>query len=144
MKRLALPSTAACLLVGLLGLLACRAGAPDASAAPDGTYRVRGEIARLPAAGSREVGIHHEAIPDFRDEKGNQVGMDSMTMPFLAAPEVALDGIAAGDRVEFEFEVRWKGARPILLTGLHKLPAGTRLAFDPADAEAQPSPSSPQ
>lgn len=141
MKRHTLPFAAACLL---FGLLACRAGAPDASAAPDGTYRVRGEIVRLPAAGSREVGIHHEAIPDFRDEKGNQVGMDSMTMPFLAAPEVALDGFAAGDRVEFEFEVRWKGARPILLTGLHKLPAGTRLAFDPADAQSQPPPSSPQ
>lgn len=141
MNRATLPFAAACLL---FGLLACRAGAPDAAAPPDATYRVRGEIVRLPAGDSREVGIHHEAIPGFKDEKGNEVGMDSMTMPFLAAPPVALDGFAVGDRVEFEFEVRWKGARPILLVRLEKLPAGTRLAFDPAGEPAQPAPSSPQ
>ena len=141
MTRLTLPFAAVCLL---LGFAACRAGAPEASAKPDGTYRVRGEIVRLPAAGSREVGIHHEAIPDFKDERGSQVGMDSMTMPFLAAEAVALDGFAAGDRVEFEFEVRWKSARPILLTRLQKLPAATRLAFDPPADGAQPPPSSPQ
>ena len=127
MNRFKLASTALLLLFGL----ACRAGSPEAAATPDASYVVRGEIVRLPAAGSREVGIRHEAIPAFVDEKGNRVGMDSMTMPFLAAPQVALEGFAAGDRVEFEFEVRWKGDRPILLTRLDKLPAGTRLAFDP-------------
>jgi len=127
MKRFKLASTALCLLFGL----ACRAGSPEPPAAADASYVVRGEIVRLPAAGSREVGIRHEAIPGFVDEKGARVGMDSMTMPFLAAPEVALEGFAEGDRVEFEFEVRWKGNRPILLTRLVELPAGTRLAFDP-------------
>jgi Cu/Ag efflux protein CusF len=141
MKRHTLPFAAACLV---LGLLACRAGAPETSAAPDATYRVRGEIVRMPAAGSREIGIHHEAIPDFKDEKGKLVGMDSMTMPFLAAPQVALGGFAVGDRVEFEFEVRWRGARPILLVRLQKLATGTRLAFDPEEAAPQPPPSSPQ
>ena len=141
MNRFTLSFAAACLLVSLA---ACRAGAPEASTAPDGAYRARGEIVRLPAAGSREVGIHHEAIPDFKDERGSQVGMDSMTMPFLAAEAVSVDGLAEGDRVEFEFEVRWKGARPILLTRLQELPAGTRLAFDPPAGGAQPAPSIPQ
>jgi hypothetical protein len=121
--------------LGLLSILAAACG-PQAPAAPDGTYLVRGEIARLPAAGSREVGIRHEAIPDFRDEKGSTVGMDSMTMPFPAAAGVELGGLAVGDRGTFTFEVRWRGTPPLVLTRWEPLPAGTRLSFDPPDAAA--------
>jgi hypothetical protein len=124
--------------LGLLSILAAACGpkAPQAPTAPDGTYQVRGEIARLPAAGSREVGIRHEAIPDFRDEKGTTVGMDSMTMPFPAVAGVELGGLAVGDRGTFTFEVRWRGTPPLVLTRWEPLPAGTRLSFDPPDADA--------
>ncbi len=130
--------------LGLLSLLAAACGpqTPPAPLAADGTYRVRGEIARLPAAGGREVYIRHEAIPEFRDEQGATVGMDSMTMPFPAAAGVALDGLAVGARGTFTFEVRWRAAPPLALTVWEPLPPGTRLAFDPP-SEVVPEPGQP-
>ena len=61
----------------------------------------------------------------------------SMTMPFsvTAAGAASLAGIAVGDRVELRLEMRWRGsATPAAVTVLSKLPAGTRLDFDPPDA----------
>lgn len=140
--------------LGLVALLAAACGprTPPAPVAPDGTYQVRGEVTRLPAAGGREVYLRHEAIPEFRDEKGAAVGMDSMTMPFPAAAGVALDGLAVGDRVTFTFEVRWQASPALALTRWERLPAGTRLSFDPpadpapAPAQAAPTgaPSTPE
>lgn len=125
----------ATLALPLLLALAC--GAPEAAVTPpDATYSVRGEIAKLPADASSELWIHHEAIPDFRNDKGATVGMDSMTMPFPVGAGVSLDGLAAGDRISFDFEVRWQGrGRPLAITRIERLPEGTRLAFDPPPAE---------
>lgn len=112
--------------------------APAPPGPPDATYAVRGEITRLPGEGSREIWIHHEAIPDFVNDKGVEVGMDSMTMPFPLAPGVSLEGYAAGDRIAFEFEVRWQGeGRPMAITRLERLPDGTRLGFDPPAGEGE-------
>jgi Cu/Ag efflux protein CusF len=129
----------------LLLAAACGPGAsaPPAAAAADGTYHARGEIVRLPAAGTREIWIEHESIPDFRNEAGATVGMDSMTMPFPAAEGVPLDGLAAGDRVAFDFEVRWKSEPRLSLTRWEKLPVGTRLEFDPPPAGDQGAPPEP-
>ncbi len=114
---------------------------PVPSAAPDATYSVRGEIARLPTESSPELWIHHEAIAGFRDERGETVGMDSMIMPFPLTPGVAIDGLAPGDRIAFDFEVRWRGAgRPLAITRLELLPEGALLDFDePAAGGAQPA-----
>jgi len=112
-----------------------QAAPPSGASAADAAYTVRAEIVRLPAAPGGELYLRHEAIPDFRDSKGEAVGMGSMTMPFGAPAELDLAGFAAGDRVEATFEVRWKADRmPLRVTRLAKLPAGTALAFDPPPA----------
>lgn len=125
----------ATLALPLLLALAC--GAREAAVTPpDATYSVRGEIAKLPSDASSELWIHHEAIPDFRNDKGETVGMESMTMPFPVGTGVSLDGLATGDRISFDFEVRWQGrGRPLAITRIERLPEGTRLAFDPPPAE---------
>ncbi len=137
------------LVLLVVNLAACgtRKEAAGPEAPPDATYVVRGEVARLPAAsgagGAGEIWIRHEAIPGFKDLDGKVVGMDSMTMPFsvTAAGAASLAGIAGGDRVELRLEMRWRGsATPAAVTVLSKLPAGTRLDFDPPDEEAPAQP----
>lgn len=130
LRLLALLSTASV-------LAACGGPRDAAPVAPDATYRVRGELTRVTEPERREVWIRHEAIPDFRSETGELVGMASMTMPFPLAQGVSIDGLAVGDRVEFTFEVRWQSTRePMAVTAIDKLPAGTRLEFDPAEPAA--------
>jgi Cu/Ag efflux protein CusF len=138
-------------VAALAAAAGCAAGSapPAAEAAADATYTVRAEIVRLPAAPGGELYLRHESIPDFRDSKGETVGMASMTMPFSAPAALDLAGFAAGDRVEATFEVRWKAAKmPLRVTRLAKLPAGTALAFDappPAAGEsAQPAGETPK
>jgi len=118
-------------------LLATACAQPEATVPPpDATYSVRGEIAKMPGGASSELWIQHEAIPDFRNDKGETVGMESMTMPFPVGAGVSLEGLAPGDRVAFDFEVRWQGSgRPLAITKIERLPDGTRLGFDPAPAE---------
>jgi len=122
----------------LLTLLAIACGPSTESAAPVAAdaYQVRGEIVRLPAAPGGDLFLHHEAIPDFRDSKGETVGMMSMTMPFTAAESVDLSGLAPGDRVAVDFEVRWAPKPALLVTRLEPLPQGTRLGFDPEEPES--------
>lgn len=110
-------------------------GAPPAPpAAPDSSYAMRGEIVRLPVAGSREITIRHEAVPDFRDETGKIVGMEAMTMPFTLAPlvpQVALDGLAPGDRIAFTLVMRWQDPYEIArISRILKLPEGTKLSWE--------------
>jgi Cu/Ag efflux protein CusF len=113
-------------LVLLLVLLGC-GQAPPEDAAPEtsaAVYEVRGVVRQLPAADqpSKEVQIRHEAIPDFVDMEGRQVGMDAMTMPFPVKDLQLLDGIAVGDRVLFRFRVDWNGSPPLELVAMEKLP----------------------
>jgi len=95
---------------------------------------MRGEIVRLPVAGSREITIRHEAVPDFRDETGKIVGMEAMTMPFTLAPfvpQVALDGLAPGDRIAFTLVMRWQDPHEIArISRILKLPEGTKLSWE--------------
>ncbi|KAB2959116.1 MAG: copper-binding protein, partial [Thermoanaerobaculia bacterium] len=128
-------------LLALLGSLAACGGnkpaPPAASAAPQASYTVRGEIVRLPGPDSAEVLIRHEPIPDFKNPAGEVVGMDSMTMPFRLAAGESLEGLAVGARVEFRLEMRWSGGAPATVSAFTALPPGTRLSFDP------PAPESP-
>jgi len=101
------------------------------------TYAMRGEIVRLPAAGSREIAIRHEAVADFRDEGGKVVGMEAMTMPFTLAPEVDVAGLTPGDKVAFTLEMRWKATSDIVrISRIERLPAGAMLSW-----ESSPAPS---
>lgn len=111
---------------------------PATAAEADGVYRVRGEIARLPASSGGEISIRHESIPGFRDREGNVVGMMAMIMPFGVAPDASLAGLAVGDRVEFRLEIRWRSSPPAAVGDFRRLPPDTRLEFD----EPQPGPGS--
>jgi Cu/Ag efflux protein CusF len=113
------------------------AAAPD-SAQPEAAsdegahaYTTRGIVRALPnpdQPGS-ELQIRHEDLPEFRSIDGELVGMKSMTMPFPADASL-LEGVAVGDKVSFDFELRWTGSPPILVTRLEVLPADTMLDFE--------------
>ena len=120
-------------LLGLaLALAACRSESPAAA-----VYRLRGEVARLPA-GDNLLTLHHEAIDDFRDRDGRVVGMDSMTMPFPLGKDVPLAGVAVGDRVEITLRVDWTADPGVAITTLTKLPAAAPpLVFRPARPPAK-------
>lgn len=115
---------------------ACRGGKSgdsDAGSRQVHRYTVRGEIVRVPAPGApaRELLLRHEAIPDFVSASGQVVGMDAMVMPFAVAPDVSLDGIRPGDKIEAVLAVDW--SRPSTrIERLQKLPPDTALRFEQA------------
>lgn len=100
---------------------------------PDQTYTTRGRIESLPGATAREVlAIHHEAIPDFINKRGEKSGMVEMIMDFRhAKPDVKFDGLQVGDAVEFTWEVRWASEPRTLIITIRKLPADTTLNLSP-------------
>jgi len=116
-------------LVAVALLASCRAE-PKAKVA-DATYTARGQIVALPRSErSKEVEIHHESIPTFRNREGTVAGMMSMPMSFAPVPALSLAGISVGDKVTFTFDVRWNDRSPLVLTKLEKLPAVTELTLE--------------
>ena len=109
----------------------------------DASYRSRGVVYQVPAAPGGELVLYHEAVPEFVDRKGERSGMDSMAMPFAVPVEVSLDGIEKGDKVEFAFEVRWKGAPTLVVTELRELPADTELQLGRGTADPSTDPPAP-
>ena len=102
---------------------------------------MRGEIVRLPAPGSHEIVIRHEAVPDFRDEAGKVVSMEAMTMPFALAPEASIAGLAPGDRIAFTLEMRWQEPSEVArISRIGKLPEGTTLSWESPPAEVPAAP----
>ena len=137
MRRGALLARLALLGLGLAVAAACgpaadQAAAPAGDGASASTYSVRGVIQSLPdpETGAGQLRIRHEAIPDLVGQSGEVEGMAAMTMPFPLAAEVDLSGFAAGDAVRFDLRVDWQAARPVAVTAMEKLPAGTELALD--------------
>ena len=124
------------LLLAVLSLAGCREkerATPDTQGAGVRRYSVRGEVVQLPppAAGTRKVSIRHQAIDDFVNQSGATVGMAAMMMQFDVAPQVALDDVRVGDKVEFQLAVGW--SPPLLrIDALRKLPQDTALEFRPA------------
>ena len=133
MRALTLPA-----LTTLLLLAAC-GGEPEPPAAPPATYQVRGLVRQLPDPEhpSRALMIHHEAIPDFKDERGEMVGMGAMTMPFPVVDPALLEGLATGDKVAFELEVAWNETPPVRVTRIDKLPPETELDFSKKPAASE-------
>jgi hypothetical protein len=144
MKRSPSPSAhvASLALVAALSL-ACGAPAPEPDPVPapedpgagGDRYTVRGLVVELQDRGSarRALRIRHEAIPDFKGPDGEvwEGGMESMTMRFATAEGVALDGIAAGDKVEFVLVVDWENTPTQWIVELVELPAETELDLGP-------------
>jgi Cu/Ag efflux protein CusF len=92
---------------------------------------VRGEVRSLPQPDNPASAfqLRHEAIPDFVDIEGEEVGMESMTMPFPVAVERLPEGLAVGDAVEMTFRLDWEATPAIEVTEVKKLPAETVLDF---------------
>jgi hypothetical protein len=114
----------------LLALLLCLAAAgcgkkkADDSAGAGKSYTVR---AKIEAIDGRELTLRHEAIPDFVNAFGEASGMKSMAMPFGAAKELALDGVAAGDIVEVVIHTDWNASPALIIDKITKLPPDTAL-----------------
>lgn len=125
----------------VLFLLAACGGPPEAPPAAPDVYRVRGMVRQLPAGPAGDLLVRHEAVPGFKDADGEVVGMESMTMPFPLADASLAAGLAAGDRIEMEFEVRWDGGNPLRITVLEKLPPDTRLEFEKSEGDGEGTPS---
>lgn len=103
--------------------------------AADKVYLTRGEIRMLPAPKkpTAMLVIKHEPIDDFENPDGTR-GMSSMEMPFAPAADVALDGFAVGDKVEFDLSVWYatdasgkKTIESYRVTRMKKLPAETTI-----------------
>ena len=148
------------LIVLVSSLIACSERAAEAPA-PDPTdpatyaegqaYTVRGVIAQLPSDGPppAELKIHHEHIPDFIGETGEVFvnsegvpGMKAMVMAFPnLAPGVEIESLEIGDKIEFDFLVRWEDApggrrsATWLVSRLSSLPEDAEISF-----ENKPSP----
>jgi hypothetical protein len=151
--RTALTSSAtlASVIVAVSGLLllgGCSREAPVAppsasKAAPsvsiDRYESVRGRITSLPDPTSptdQGLRIHHEEMPEFKGRTGS-LGMREMVMPFPLGPGVSLEGFAAGDPVEFDFEVQWEGSPPYYITAIRPLPQGVELNLQTEQRQMQ-------
>lgn len=136
-------AVAAVLGIALLAIASgCRErGSSRGDAAGVRRYTVRGEVVQLRQAptGARHVGIRHEAIDDFVNEAGATVGMSSMVMTFEAAPEVSLDDVRVGDKVEFVLAVGWSPPS-LRIEQLRELPPETVLEFREARPKPAPAP----
>ena len=108
-------------LLALLALLSACSSAPD-------RYQTRGLIkARDDVGADTRLAIHYERIERFKDREGKLAPMPSMPMLFALAPALEQAPLAPGDKIAFDFEVRWTGSPTLRITQIEKLPAGTPL-----------------
>jgi Cu/Ag efflux protein CusF len=106
------------LLISIAVLAACAGGGEPAveESAESTTYTVRGMFAR--AEDEVTMTVRHEEITGY---------MASMTMPFKVADAALIEGLAYGDKIEFELEVGGQGA---VVRSVTKLPEDTVLSFE--------------
>jgi len=97
----------------------------EAPAEPD-RYQVKGVFKGFDET-SKQMAIHHEAIPSFKNRAGEESGMMSMQMSFRVGDGVDPSQLAVDDKIELEFVVEWDEAPPIKVTKVSKLPAETEL-----------------
>lgn len=121
-------------LLTMAGLALCGCGQDESASQPSvvHTYDVRGVVRQLPRpeAPQPEIWIHHEEISTFVDINGEPKGMESMTMPFIPASELSIEGLAVGDKITFRLEVDWQAMPPAQVTAIEKLPADTQLEWE--------------
>ena len=93
-------------------------------------YTVRGRVDVLPTDAEPRMQIYHEEIPDFVNIEGEVSGMAAMSMPFGVAEGVSLEGLEAGDFIEFTFEVDWDTDDRLRVTAIDELPEDIELELD--------------
>ncbi|MFW6059560.1 MAG: copper-binding protein [Phycisphaeraceae bacterium] len=128
----AVKQTVTALTLALLATLTVGCGGDTTDQPAGDVYETRGVIRQLPTDATGDLQIEHEPVPDFKDQDGEVVGMDSMTMPFPPADDVSLDGLAVGDKVRFTFVWRWD-ENSWTVTAIEKLPADTELDLGGGD-----------
>lgn len=113
-----------------VALAACASEPEKTPPAAPAVYEVRGLVRQLPRLDhpKPEVLVHHEAIPGFRDERGEVVGMDAMSMAFPVDPALVAS-LRVGDKVALEIEVAWEASPPLRVVRVEKLPENTELDF---------------
>lgn len=71
-------------------------------------YHARGVVKEITGGGSQlSASILHEAIPHFEGRDGKQAEMPSMTMDFGVADDMPRALFGQGQKIAFDFEVRW-------------------------------------
>lgn len=110
---------------------------PPESDVPPRSYEMRGMVRQISPADAeeRQIWIHHEAIPEFVDIRGNAAPMDAMTMPFHLTESVDLSAVEPGDKVSFRLDVDWGASVPARIGSLAVLEPDTPLAFEASDTE---------
>ncbi len=129
--RCVLPCLFACSFVsGAAGAAGC--GSDREAVA---SYHVRGLVKELSGSGpDGRVMIHHQAVAAFKDRDGHASQMESMQMIFGFAPPLsaASASLHVGDKIAFDFQVRWSESPALVVTKLTKLPADTPLLLKDA------------
>ncbi len=132
------------MLSASLGLMGCSKSTEEPEPTPVVTtpaevYVVRGIVRALPdpADPRTELRIHHEHIPDLLGKDGKvhvnrdgTTGMKAMEMPFPLGDGVSLDGIAIGDKVEFELTITRQPRTTFETTRMTKLADDAEISFE--------------
>ena len=101
---------------------------PTATTPADNTYTLRARVDALPNPKRQFLDLHHEKLPEFKNEKGEVIGMNEMVMGFpYFAPGVSIADLKPGDPVEFTMEMRFTSKPRFLITRITKLPEDTKL-----------------
>jgi hypothetical protein len=115
-----------CLALVVLSLLAV-ACAKDP---PARRYPFRGMVMETSGSGDAfRATIHHERISSFEGRDGKKTEMASMRMSFGVAQDVDATLVAAGSKIEGEFEVRWDKTPALLIVRVRQLPDDTPLTL---------------
>lgn len=128
---------ATCIAVALTLVVGCGGSKEVQSDVPPKSYEIQGMVRQISPADAeeRQIWIHHEAIPDFVDIRGDTSPMDAMTMPFQLAESVDLSGVEPGDKVSFRLDVDWSASVPARIGSLEVLEPDTPLSFEERGTE---------
>ncbi|HEX7481793.1 MAG TPA: copper-binding protein [Polyangiales bacterium] len=108
----------------------CLLCACDADKEPVQSYHVRGLVQDLSGSGAdARVTIHHEAVARFKDRDGHASDMASMKMIFGFGPKLSAADVKVGDKIAFDFDVRWSESPTLVVTRLQKLAPDVALSL---------------
>jgi Cu/Ag efflux protein CusF len=93
-------------------------------------YHVRGIVREVSGKGDElRVTIHHERVLGFEDRDGDRSDMASMKMNFGVTKAVPEASLAPGQKLAFDFDVRWNETPTLLLVRAQTLPPDTPLTL---------------
>jgi hypothetical protein len=108
-------AVATVLVLGIVLINNCGGTEAPKSDVPPRSYEMRGMVRQIstPDAEERQIWIHHEAIPEFVDIRGNTAPME----------------------VSFRLDVDWSAGVPARIASVELLPVETELGFEASTAE---------